>query len=190
MINKGKRSQSTDFENSCEAGRESIGLISKERLIQRLKRSPKARNRFVESHLDKSIAFQIRALRDQYKWTQGQFAEKIGIKHPNNVSARLENPDYGKHTLTTLKRIAAACDVGLVVWFVPFSRLADWSIGAPYLDQGLSPAFYDIPGFEEELREGVFEVKPRKKPVSVASKQSKAAIKQASAQNALKLGKT
>ncbi|HEV2961859.1 MAG TPA: hypothetical protein VG649_08560 [Candidatus Angelobacter sp.] len=72
------------------------------------------------------------------------------MKHPNNVSARLENPNYGKHTLTTLKKIAATCDVGLVVWFVPFRRLVDWATGTPHKDTGLSPAFHDIPAFDHD----------------------------------------
>jgi transcriptional regulator with XRE-family HTH domain len=85
------------------------------------------------------------------KWTQAAFADKLGMKHPNNVSARLENPNYGKHTLTTLKKIAAACDVGLVVWFVPFSRLVDWVSGTPYVDRGLTPRFYNVPNFSDEF---------------------------------------
>jgi transcriptional regulator with XRE-family HTH domain len=102
--------------------------------------------------LEKSLAFQIRSLRDKEKWTQAEFAEKLGIKHQNNVSARLENPNYGKHTLSTLKKIAAACDVALVVWFVPFSRLLDWATGTPYQDNGLSESFYNIPSFDEEFQ--------------------------------------
>jgi transcriptional regulator with XRE-family HTH domain len=101
--------------------------------------------------LDKSIAFQIRSLRDKKGWTQGTFAEKLGIKHQNNVSARLENPNYGKHSLTTLKKIAAACDVALVVWFIPFGRWLDWVTGTPYLDNGLSEGFYNIPTFGDEF---------------------------------------
>lgn len=79
------------------------------------------------------------------------FAEKLGIKHQNNVSARLENPNYGKHSLTTLKKIAATCDVALVVWFIPFSRLLDWVTGTPYCDNGLSEGFYNIPTFGDEF---------------------------------------
>lgn len=101
--------------------------------------------------MNKSIAYQIRSLRDQEKWTQADFADKLGIKHPNNVSARLENPNYGKLTLSTLKQIAATCDVALVVWFVPFSRFLKWVTGTPYLDNGLSEGFYEIPTFEREF---------------------------------------
>jgi transcriptional regulator with XRE-family HTH domain len=118
--------------------------------MRRLNRGPDARSRFVESHLDKSIAYQIRSLRGD-KWTQAEFAEKLGMKHPNNVAARLENPHYGKHTLTTLKKIANACDVGLVVWFVPYGRLVDWVSGTPYRDEGLTPRFYNVPSFAGEF---------------------------------------
>jgi len=63
----------------------------------------------------------------------------------------LENPNYGKHSLSTLKKIAATCDVALVVWFIPFSRLLDWVTGSPYRDDGLSEGFYNIPTFGDEF---------------------------------------
>lgn len=154
MTKLAKESQSGDLK-SLHAEPQYTGLISREALIRRLSRGGTARIRFVESNLDKAIAYQIRSLRDREKWTQSEFAEKLGIKYQNNVSARLENPNYGKHTLTTLKKIAAACDVGLVVWFIPFSRLIDWATATPHLDSGLSPNFYDIPAFANDagLRE-------------------------------------
>src|ERR1017187_2328386 len=110
---------------SEQEGQRPTPLISRDDLVRRLQRGAQARAKFVESHLNKTLAFQIRSLRGD--WTQAEFAEKLGMKHSNNISARLENPNYGKHTLTTLKKIAAARDVGLVVWFVPFSRLIDWA---------------------------------------------------------------
>jgi hypothetical protein len=79
------------------------------------------------------------------------FADKLGIKYQNNISARLENPNYGKHSLTTLKKIATTCDVALVVWFIPFGRFLSWVTGTPYLDNGLSEGFYNIPAFDEEF---------------------------------------
>src|SRR5438034_636906 len=99
------------FNSLPEEKPQSTSLISRKSLTRRLSRGKEARARFVESHLNKTLAFQIRALRDNNKWTQAEFAQKLGITHPNNISARLENPEYGKHTLTTLKNIAAACDV-------------------------------------------------------------------------------
>jgi len=151
MISKVRDKQSDDSDSSSDKKHEPTSLISLPKLLQILKRSKETRARFVESHLDKSIAYQIRALRDQEKWTQAEFASKLGIKHPNNVSARLENPNYGKLSLSTLKKIAETCDVALVVWFVPFSRFLKWVTGTPYLDNGLSEGFYEIPTFKREF---------------------------------------
>ena len=134
---------------SFSGGKEAFtGLISRVKLWTKLGTSKRARERFVESHLDRSLAYQIRALRGDL--TQAEFAKKIGIEHANNVSARLENPQYGKHQIRILKKIAAACDVALVVWFVPFSRMVDWATTTPYTDRGLSPGFYEIPKFEND----------------------------------------
>ena len=68
---------------------------------------------------------------------------------PNNLS-RLEDPDYGKQSLSSLKRIAAALDVALVVRFVPFGQYIDWLSGTPHLDEGLSPESLAVPSFEDE----------------------------------------
>ncbi len=152
MILKANPAQNGEQNNSSdETKRQSTSLISRLALLLRLRRGKEARAKFVESHLDKSIAFQIRSLRSKEQWTQGEFAAKLGIKHQNNVSARLENPNYGKHSLTTLKKIAATCDVALVVWFVPFSRFLDWMTGTPFTDKGLTEDFYSIPTFKEEF---------------------------------------
>ena len=65
---------------------------------------------------------------------------------------RLENPSYGKPTISTLKRIAAAFDVALTVRFVPYGQLIDWATGTPFVDNGLSPESLAVPGFSEEAR--------------------------------------
>jgi transcriptional regulator with XRE-family HTH domain len=152
-----KTSQNTDSSNSMpspssEGDQPFTSLISRESLIQRLNRGVDTRSKLVESHLDKSLAYQIRSLRGD--WTQAEFAEKLGIKHANNIAARLENPRYGKHTLSTLKNIARTCDVALVVWFIPFGRFADWVTGTPYEDLGLRPSFYNVPSFAQEFALG------------------------------------
>ena len=146
--------------SSGETKQQSTGLISRLGLLQRFRRGKEARARFVESHLDKTIAFQIRSLRSKAGWTQGEFAEHLGIKHQNNVSARLENPAYGKHSLTTLKKIAATCDVALVVWFVPFGRFLDWLTRTPFMDEGLTEGFYTVPSFGEEFGAAVLGSRP------------------------------
>lgn len=134
----------------------------KRTILARLKRSKAARNSFVQSHLNKTIAYQIRALRDREELSQGALAERVGMNQ--NAISRLESPEYGKHTLTTLKRLASAFDVGLVVRFVPFSELADWASGTPYVNLGLNPQALRVPSFEEEMKKGAFQ-----EPIRLAS---------------------
>jgi hypothetical protein len=74
----------------------------------------------------------------------------------NNIS-RLEDPDYGKHTISSLKRLADALDVALVVRFVPFSQYIDWLSGTPHVDMGLRPEALAVPSFEEEEKQGRYE---------------------------------
>jgi transcriptional regulator with XRE-family HTH domain len=80
--------------------------------------------------------------------TQAELARATGMSQ-NNLS-RLENPEYGKHTISSLKRIANALDVALVVRFVPFSQYIDWLSGTPYWDRGLRPEALGVPSFPQE----------------------------------------
>lgn len=144
-----------DFSMPNSEIQKSTSFIPRIILAKRLARSKEARARFVESHLKKSIAFQIRSLRNREHWTQTEFADHLGMRrqrkgHQTNVSGRLENSRYGKHSLTTLRKIAAAFDVALVVWFIPFSRLIDWATETPYTDEGLTEEFFDVPAFDED----------------------------------------
>jgi transcriptional regulator with XRE-family HTH domain len=109
----------------------------------------------VSSNLDKGIAFQIRATRDKRGWTQGELANATGMSS-NNIS-RLESEDYGKQTITSLKRVAAALDVALIVRFVPFSQYIDWLSGVPYLDKGISAESLAVPSFGDEEKSGAYE---------------------------------
>jgi hypothetical protein len=151
MTDSEKQLQKDDSTKSAEEGQtlESGNLISRESLIRRLKRGPDARAKFVDSHINKTLAFQIRSLRGDA--SQQEMMEKLGMNQ--NAISRLENPYYGKATLTTLKRVAAAHDVGLLVEFVPFSRLIDRVSGTPHLEPGLSPSTMNVQPFEEELPE-------------------------------------
>ena len=102
----------------------------------------------MESHLSKNLAFQIRGMRDREEWSQQELAGKAEMTQ--NAISRLENPFYGKATITTLKRIAAVFDVALVVRFVPFSYLTKWVTGTPYEEHGLSMESSVIPSFAQE----------------------------------------
>lgn len=98
-----------------------MSLSLRTRTVRRLLESKAYRDAYVIEHIKNGIAFQIRTLREDRDWTQGKLGE-IAEK-PRNVISRLEDPNYGKFTLATLIEIASAFDVGLMVKFVPFSRL-------------------------------------------------------------------
>lgn len=87
---------------------------------------PEYRHQFVEEEINVGIAFQIRSLRGRQDLTQVKLAELIDVKQ--SLISQWENPNYGKYTLGTLKELAKAFDVGLLIRFVPFSILADWTI--------------------------------------------------------------
>lgn len=132
-----------------------MALISRKDLIGRIRRGRKARAQLVDSNLAEGIAFQIRATRDAQNLTQAALADAVGMTQ-NNLS-RLENPEYGKHTISSLKRIADALDVALVVRFVPFSQYIDWLSGTRHVEYGISPESLAVADFEAENSMGVFE---------------------------------
>lgn len=117
-------------------------------LLARLRRGPEARRKFVESQISNGIAFQIRALRGRKPWNQSELAEKVGTTQ--NQIYRLEKPSLAKPTISTLRKIAAAFDVALVVRFVPFSQLVHWVSGTPFVDRGLSTQSLAVPSFGQE----------------------------------------
>jgi len=118
-------------------------------LLTQLQRGRHARAGMVAANLSEGIAFQIRATRDAQGITQAALAEATGMSQ-NNIS-RLENPEYGKHTVSSLKRIADALDVALVVRLVPFSQYIDWLSGRPYLDRGISVTALAVPEYAKDL---------------------------------------
>ena len=84
------------------------------------------RKQFIDEHVNVGIAFQIRSLRNRQDLEQSELAQLLGVKQP--LISSWENPNYGKYTLNTLKNLAKAFDVGLLVRFVPFSTLIDWTV--------------------------------------------------------------
>lgn len=97
-----------------------------EQLWKRLS-DPDFRRQFINAHVDEGIAFQIRSLRiNNKKQTQPELAQELGVRQP--LVSSWENPAYGKYSLNTLKKLAKAFDVGLLVRFVPFSTLVDRTI--------------------------------------------------------------
>lgn len=100
----------------------------KEKLIKELK-DKEYRDAFVSEHIDTGIPFQIKAVREQRGWTQKQLGENVVDIMKQEQISRLEDANYSKFSLTTLKRLASAFDVGLMVRFVPVSDLVKWELG-------------------------------------------------------------
>lgn len=105
------------------------------------------RHGLVTAQIEMDIPFQLRALRKQRGWTQPELAERAGMKQPR-ISA-MERPGGAHFTLETLRRLAEALDVALVVHFAPFSELLQWS-------ERFHPDEFEVPSFEDELRRGAF----------------------------------
>ncbi len=149
MISMEKESRNVGSMSLGTAKPPHTNFPSRRTLWSRLKRGVDARARFVESNLCKNLAFQIRALRDREGWSQEQLGEKVGMNQ--NAISRLESPFYGKATLTTLKRIASAFDVALIVRFVPYGQLIDWVTGTTFVDGGMSSDSLCPAGFSAEV---------------------------------------
>lgn len=99
------------------------------------------RDALAEEGINEGVPFQIRAMRQARGWSQKELAKRLGMTQ-HGIS-RLENPNYGKFTLTTLKRLAPIFDVALVVKYVPFSHLADAMAN-------LSPTDLAVPDYEHD----------------------------------------
>jgi transcriptional regulator with XRE-family HTH domain len=102
--------------------------MSSRKIIERLQ-SPEYRNSFVDSRMRTLIALQARTLREDRGWSQTELAERMD-KQQSAVS-RLEDPERGRPSLTTLLEVAAAFDVALLVRFVDhkefLSQISDLS---------------------------------------------------------------
>jgi transcriptional regulator with XRE-family HTH domain len=104
----------------------STNLTIRQRLLQKF-RNRKRRRSFAEQDLGSTVAAQIYALRQKHdKMTQQELAVETGMSQAR-ISV-LENPNYRKFNVGTLQRVAAAFDVALIVRFVSFRELLDWTV--------------------------------------------------------------
>lgn len=91
-----------------------------EKLLRKLS-NKEYRDAFVDANVRTGLAYQIRALRDQREWSQEDLAEAMETKQ--SVVSRMEDPDYGRLSVSSLIEAAAAFDVGLLIKFVSFPEL-------------------------------------------------------------------
>jgi transcriptional regulator with XRE-family HTH domain len=96
-------------------------ISDKEKQILDSLNSKEYREALAIEHVNTNLAVQIRKMREDRQWNQDDLAKLLG-KHQETIS-QWENPDYGRHSITTLKKLAAAFDVALLVKFTTFSEL-------------------------------------------------------------------
>lgn len=116
-------------------------MSTKSSLIRKLKKSKEYRDAFVASQISTGIPFQIRALREQHSLSQKDLAEATAMLQPRICA--MEQAGYGNFTLNTLKKLAAAFDVGLVVRFAAYGELVQWA-------DNFTPDTFRIPRAQED----------------------------------------
>ena len=114
--------------------------------LRRNLRDPEYRHGYADEHLNLTLATQIKVLREQRGWSQGELAHKIGTKQ-TGVS-RLESVNYSRWTIATIKKLAKAFDLRLKVSFEGFGAL--WEDVLRTSRESLQrPSFEDDPEFLE-----------------------------------------
>ncbi|MCU1338743.1 MAG: putative transcriptional regulator, family [Bryobacterales bacterium] len=102
------------------------------------------RHGLVNAQIEIDLPLQIRALRKKLVGTQPDLAQLTGMKQ-SRISA-MEKPGGVHFTLETLKRLAEAFDVALVVRFAPFSELIHWS-------DSFDPDSFQVASYEQEIEQ-------------------------------------
>jgi len=82
------------------------------------------RDTFVSEQINTGLAFQIRAMREARSWTQSELGNKA--KMAQSRISLMEDANYSRFSLNTLKRLASAFDVALIVRFEPFSSSVEY----------------------------------------------------------------
>ena len=121
-----------------------MNLNSKRQKIVRKLTNKEYRDAWVDESAKTVVPFQIQALRNQRDWSQELLGKKSGMLR--NAITRLESVDYGNLNINTLLRIAHGLDCGLLVRFVPFSRMVREL-------EDVSPKALEVESFEEDLPE-------------------------------------
>lgn len=112
-----------------------------EKTFLRMKKSPAARDAYVQAEVVTALAHQIRAIRMQRNWSQADLAKKIGTTQA--AVSRLEDPSYGRMSMKTLLDLSRVFDTGLRVQFVSLITM---------LHETFKPKAHlrEVPSFEEE----------------------------------------
>lgn len=101
------------------------------------------REAYLEGFISDIIAAQLHNLRQDRGWSQAKLAKKAGMKQPR--IALLEKEGYESYSINTLRRLANAYEVALIVKFTRFSELARFS-------NEFSSQDVHIPDYESEAK--------------------------------------
>ncbi len=118
---------------------------SKAKAIWERMKNKEYRDAFMDAQIADTISSQIFHIRESRGWTQVELAEKAGMMQP--AISRLER-SANSASLNTLKKVASAFDVALLVRFVPFSRMVE-RLETQRLDEAIAP--FQLDGLEPSL---------------------------------------
>lgn len=99
------------------------------------------RRAFAESVLDEALALQIRTIREKRQMSQQALA-KI-TRMTQTAISRIESADYGRWSISTLKRLARALDLPLSVRFQSWEELMHDA-------ENFTPAALSVPSFAKD----------------------------------------
>jgi transcriptional regulator with XRE-family HTH domain len=105
-------------------------------------RDKEYRQAYMEAAIEQGVAWQVKINRKFRGLSQKQLATAIGTQQ--SAISRLEDPEYGAHSLETLTEIAQAFDCALLVKFISYSDLAKESEMLSETDQYAVPYSLDI----------------------------------------------
>lgn len=95
------------------------------------------REAYMEASVEQGVAWQIQINRKLRRMSQKDLAKLLNTTQ-SGVS-RLEDPEYGAHSLETLKEIAKIFDCALHVGFISYSELAAKADRLSETDQYVPP---------------------------------------------------
>lgn len=95
--------------------------------LNALLEDPTFRRAFLADYVQEILAAQIRAIRESRGLTQEQLGKAANGMSQVQIS-RLENPDYSGASVTSLRRLAQALDIGFIIRYAPFSEFVDWVV--------------------------------------------------------------
>jgi transcriptional regulator with XRE-family HTH domain len=103
------------------------------------------REAYMEAAVEQGIAWQVKINRRMRGISQQQLADAIGTQQ--SAISRIEDPEYGSHSLDTLMSLARAFDCALSVKFISYSELAFESQRLSEAEQFAVPFSSEIEAF-------------------------------------------